>query len=515
MLKAIRKWFTRSIPSDSKSTELTKLLGGVPSDSGEIVNSQTVWRIPEVTNAIRLISNEAARCDLWPYKQLEDGGKIIDRKCPAYPLLTLKPNDWQSCFDFLSTLIASAAWSGNGYGLIKRDAFADPVSLHNLESEKTSPIFEYTDGILSGVWYAYQSDGQTFIYPSEDVIHIKNFSPINGMEGLSLIDNMKGVLGLSIAQVKYASIVMKHGSHINKVLKIPGWVKQEHKEELHRTMQNLHAGVDNAGRLAVLMGGCELESFPTSNEDLQWLQGREFSLIDVANATGLPVSFLNGKGFVAYNSLQQDDLNLLNHTLDAWLTRLELELTLKLIKNRNHKSCFIEFDRSSLLATDPAYAEMQTKLYHAEAISWEEMRGRLNLSKQRNGQFVRPANIVNADLADEKQNKELESPEPQPVIETPQPIEEEETSEQDTTLERAIKLTESNLERIKNRWIKSGGKLDKHDEIIRSSLPDLDCELVLNELKNYEEELNDVLPEQRAEVLNQWNIKETAKQLWR
>lgn len=376
-----------------RSPTLDNLLGSLPSYSGERVSVDSVFGLPAFTQAVRIISTACARCDAYCYRKSDDGGREIDENSPAHTLLTRKANPWQTYFNFRQTLVANAIWSGDGFALIERDDLFNPIALYNLDSRATYPIIEYTEGKLTALWYGVNTDQGELVIPADDIIHIKNIALHTGIEGMSLIDSLRTVLGLSLAVQKWGAIYFKHGAHINKVLKIPGWLTQEQQQQLRDSIGSGHAGIENAHKLAVLMGGSELETYPINNEDGQWLQSREFSLIDCANCVGLPVSFLNGKGFTSYSSLEQDSLNLLNYTLDAWLTSFECELSCKLIKSRSQGRCQISFDRNSLFATDPAFIDLQIRKYHAGAISWQELRQRLNLSTSKAGDFIAPLNL--------------------------------------------------------------------------------------------------------------------------
>lgn len=488
-----------------RNPSLEQLLNVPASESSVRVTSSSVFGIPAFTQAVRLISTAVARCNAFPYKKDADGGRTIDEASPAFPLLTRKANAWQTYYNFRQTIVANAIWSGDGYGYIERDPLANPVALYNLDSRQTYPIVELTDGRISNLFYGVNTSQGQVVLQSDDVVHIKNISLHTGTEGLSLVDSLRTVLGLSLAVQKWGALYFKNGSHISRVLKIPGWLSKEKQLELRESLTDLHQGLSNSHRLAVLMGGSELQTFPTTNEEAQFISSRQFSLIDVANAVGISATFLNSGTSSSFASLIQESLNFLNLTLDAWLTQIEVEFTCKLIKARDQDK-FIEFDRSSLFASDPSYIDSAMRMYQSEAISWEELRQRLRLSTKRTGQFIRPANLIDAD-----EEPEQEKPEPQPQ---PQPEPEQEA---DDIKRKAERLTEAALDRLKQRLakaVKTDPDLSKHSDIIRSALMGLDAEQVIAELDTFQEELYEVLPEQRGEVIARWNIEETSQALW-
>ena len=499
-----------ALTSLSNKELLTELFGGVKSESGEPINSNTVFALPAFLNGVRLIASSIARADCIVYK---DESKGPDKGHPAYSLLTRKANTFSTYFQFMQALVSSACWSGDGYAYIERDGMGEPIALHNLDSRETYPVVEYTEGRVSNMWYAV-GDGANLV-PPDDVLHIQNLALHQGVQGLSIVDQLKTVLGLAVANYKYGAIYFKHGAHINKVLKVPGWLTKEQQEQLRQSVAALHQGVQNAHRLAVLMGGAELDSTPVSNEDAQWLESREASLIDIANILGLPATKLGARGSISYGSLEQDNLAVLSDTYDAWFTGIEAELSVKLLRP-SEKAKFISFDRDSLFLTDPSYAKAQADKFHAGGLSWEEYRAKLKLPAKRGDKdiYLMPSNLT-ALLDPTKEEEPQAPPLPQPQ-EQPQEPQEEPQGEEDTEhTQRAIKLTVAALERIRGRIVKSPKPVRDHEAIIRETLAGVDADMVLQELDNFDEELGAVLPEQRQEVMSKWNIHETAKRLWK
>lgn len=495
---------------------------GIESDSGERVTMERAMGLPAVLNAVRIISTSAARTDCFPFIQLEGGGSEIDKGHPVYSLLTSKANPFTTSYSWMQTWVANAALSGNGYSLVIRDQESfDPVALYNLDSRQVYQFTEWENGQLVNVWYNVTVEGQNFQVPADDILHIKNISLHTGTTGLSFIQVLQNNLGLHLAVQKYGTIFFRHGQHINKVLKIPGWLTEEQRNELRESMIGLHGGLNNAHKLAVLMGGSELESLPISNEEAQWLESRDFSLIDLANFSGVPVSFLNGKGHTSYGSIEQDGKNLALWGMDPWFTNVAAELSSKLLKPRELQTHYIDFDRDSLFSSDPAYQDTLIDQYIKGGISFEYMQSKLNRPTKREGFYLLPSGAQPLDVVLAQAEKALSEPAPQQ-----QPQQEPEETKEETVEvqrsevdERAVRLTTAVLDRLKKRITKSIEKgdtqLSDHFDIVRSSLDGLNSELAIERLNRMQAELDAVLAEQRNEVIERWDTKETAAELWK
>ncbi|WP_425399653.1 phage portal protein [Aeoliella sp.] len=507
--------------TNNSSDELINLFAGPRSETGEIVSPTTVSGIPALLQAVRIIADSCGRCTVKPYRVLDDGGRVEDENNPVHDLLSHKANPFRNSFSVIHNLVAQTIIHGKGFLYIDRDDVGTPIGLYNLPSADTYTITEYDNGRLTAIWYGLNSeDGKQYVFPAEDIIHINSVNFTTGVEGLSLIDNCKTVLGLSIAQTKYASILFKHGSHIHKVLKVPFWLSPEQAEETKATLAAWHTGVTNAHKLAVIQGGMDLVSMPESATDgMQLLESRNFSLIDLANVVGLPVCFLQGQGMTSYSSLEQMNLALLNLCLDAWLTQLEIEFCNKLIKPRMKKRCFIEFDRDSLFASDPSYKQMLITQFQAGAISWEELRQKINRTTDPGSMhFVSPANLTELFKEPEPTQPVDDQPTEEVVDDQEETVEEPVEETEDQTVERAKALTIATLDRLKARIIKSMAKdgiLQKHFGVCRDALPGMATPL-LDLLESIADEINSVLPEYRQQIIEEkWISQEIANQIWK
>lgn len=486
----------RSITNVGDTEAILKLFNAAPSLSGESVDSESVYGIPAFLNGSRLISQSTARipCHVIALGDNNSRDKAYDH--PAYDLLNFKANSFQTSFTVRQAIVNNAIWSGNGYGLIERQGII-PTAIYPLDSRQVYVIYEQDEyGKLIGLYYGVNANGEQVIIPEADMIHIKNVALHNGIEGLSIVDALKQTLGLQIAITKFKAIYYKQGSHINRVLKIPGWLTEEQAEQLRNSMASLHQGVSQAHRLAILMGGADLQTLPVSAEEMELAASAELGLNDIAGILSIPVSLLGGRNSISYGSLEQDQLFLLSYTLDPWLVNLETEFSTKLLRPSERRNYLIEHERKALLRADTT-AEINNLInqYNQGLLSWEEVRTYLSKSTIKEGTF-----------------KGLPEPKPEPEPQPEQMPEPQHDQNMQDQMERAIRLTEATLNRIKTRLVKNGKPLQEQVEVIRESLPDF-ADTVIADLDT--EELKQVLPEQRAEVYNRWNTAKLAKSLWK
>jgi HK97 family phage portal protein len=502
------------ITQQGNSELLSELFGAVQSPSGERVNSETVFALPAFLNGVRLIASSIARADCHIYKSLPDGGRVIDDRHYVNDLLCRMPNHWQTYFSFMQTLVSNALWSGNGYAYIERDEMGLGLGLYLLDPRDVYTVTEISEGRIANLYYVINSPEGQIPLLSDDVIHIKNISRYHGVDGISIVDQLRMVLGKALAIHKFASLYFRQGQHYDRILKIPGWLNQEQQDQLRQSMATNHGGLSKSHSLSVLMGGTDMTTLPVSAEDMQLIEASSATITDIANILGIPGTKLGDRGAISYGSLEQDNLSALSDTYDSWFTQIEAELTCKLLRHHERKKN-VSFDRNSLFVTDPSYARSQAELHERGAISWQELRRRLKLTTDSDGRFIIQSGFA---VFDPKENKPPEPPAPvEPTDDAPV----DDTASEDVTddtAERARMLTLSSLKRIQKRIAKSveAGKteLSDHLNIIRDNLAGSDITPVLDDLLTMQDEINSVLPEQQKEVIERWNIEQLAHKLF-
>ena len=99
---------------------------------------------------------------------------------------------------------------------------------------------------------------------------------------------------------------------------------------MKRDWEARHRGPQASSRIALLEEGLEYQSVGIPPEDAQFLETREFQVIEVCRWFNLPPHKLRDMSAASYNSLEQEQLSFVTETLTPWLERVEAELNWKL-----------------------------------------------------------------------------------------------------------------------------------------------------------------------------------------
>ncbi len=319
-------------------------LGGEPASSGVRITRETALTFSPWWRGVNVLSNGVGKLPLYVYRTLPQG-KERDTSHPAYYPLRRKPNSLMVAFHFKKLLTAHALQSGNGYAYISRDGAGRPLELLPLDPDTTVPVRE-----AGTVRYLIQVSGEPRKLAADEVFHIKGFNH-DGLTGYSVFDKAREDLGLGIGSRKFGSKFFANNARPNVALEIPGRYDEKQEQSIRGAWERAHSGIDNAHRLALLWGGSKLSTFSINAREAQLLETREFSVRDIANWLGLPAHKLGDTTRTSYGSLEQENQDYLDDSLDPWLVAWEEEAWDKLFTEEEKRADrhAVEFDRQQLI----------------------------------------------------------------------------------------------------------------------------------------------------------------------
>jgi len=396
----IAEAFARSLENPSTSLAdpaewLYDALGAGKSASGVNVSQKAALGYSPVWRAVSLISGDVAKLPQFIYRR-EGDGKVRAPEHPAYRMLRYKPCPEMTAFVFKRRLQCQAILRGNGYAYIQRRGDGAPLELWPLDAATTYPV-----RVNGALWYVTGAGGDESKLPARDVLHIRG--PGDGLEGWSLIRYARESLGLGIAARKYGAVFFANNARPSFVLEHPGVLGAEAQTNLRRSWVEMHAGLDEAHKPAILEEGMKINAYSTSNEDAQFLQTRQFEIREVANWTGVPPHKLGDTTRTAFASLEQENQSYLNDAVDPWLTVWDTECWDKLLTEpqKARDTHVIEHMRQALVRADikarGAYYRMA--LGGAPWMTRNEVRGLENLNPSDDpaaSEFLDPLNMTGA-----------------------------------------------------------------------------------------------------------------------
>ena len=120
-------------------------------------------------------------------------------------------------------------------------------------------------------------------------------------------------------------------------------------DNLRNSWNGYYQGPQNANSIGFLEEGMEWQTTQISPEDAEFLQTRQFGVLDVALIFGVPPHKLGDYSQSHLTNIEESNLNYIVTTLTYWAKVIESELNWKLLTRRDRKKWVILHDFTSLL----------------------------------------------------------------------------------------------------------------------------------------------------------------------
>lgn len=268
--------------------------GGFWRDWGEEGNPSGVSVTPEsslqtvaVMRCVKLIAGVAASL---PIDVIERVGDRREKR-PNHPvekLLDYAPNPEMTAFNLRFAMWAHYLLWGNAYCL-KATVGSRTVALWPLNPA----LVNVTRNDNGDLVYDYLSPktGERIRYESSQIVHVRNFT-LDGINGLSAIQQAALAVGLNQAAEKSSAAMMRRGPKQSVVMEIPVQLSNEAREAIRKAWMETNAGYENAGALAIAEAGTKIQPLSMPAGDIQLLEQMGASDEKMAMIFGVPPSMI-------------------------------------------------------------------------------------------------------------------------------------------------------------------------------------------------------------------------------
>jgi len=391
MLTRLRQWWgsRRSTLRDPQAW-LKDVLAGDGTHAGIHASEESALKYTAVYACVRVLSESVAGLPLHLYRRDGDARERATDH-PLYEVLHLRPNAFQSSFEFRRLLMTWLLTWGNAYCEIVRDdagQIAELLPLHpsrmRLKAENGRIAYEYLP-----------PQGEKVTLPFERVLHLKGLST-DGWTGLSPIAMARQSIGLSLAAERFGAAYFGAGSRVGGILKFAHATTAKQVAAIREQWEAAFTGVDAFHRVAILDGELDFIPLEISNEDAQFLESRRFGIEDIARIYRVPPHKIADLSRANYSNVDAMERAFVNDSLMPWTINLEQAMTLKLLGPRQRSVYFIEHDLNGLLRGDheSRMRAYQTAIY-AGIFSPNDVRRLENLPPRPDGDlYLQPTNLV-------------------------------------------------------------------------------------------------------------------------
>lgn len=318
--------------------------------TGVVVTTDRALQITAVFAAVRILAESLASLPLIMYRRLDDGGKEREMDHPLYEVLHNQANPLMSSFQFRETMMGHVCLWGNAYAEIESDGAGRIRALYPLRPDRVDA--RVVDGKL---WYRVELpgrfEGEQIVLPQEKIFHVRGLGS-DGITGYSPIRMARNALGLAAATEEFGSQFFGNGAKPGGVLEHPGLLGDDAYRRLRTSWEEMHQGLDNAHRIAILEEGMKYSQIGIPPEDAQFLETRKFQVTEIARIFRIPPHMLADLDRATFGNIEQQSLEFVIYTLRPWLVRWEQEIYRSLLTESERKTFFAEFLVDGLLRGD-------------------------------------------------------------------------------------------------------------------------------------------------------------------
>ena len=311
-----------------------QLYGGRKSSSGKTVNIETATQVSAVFANLRLLGNGMAQVPLKLMQETADGKKRQPAKNhPLYKLMAVKPNRWQTSFQWRQMMSWHVELCGNHY------SFQSKLNGKVVELFPFLPNQVEEQDLSRGV-YQYKvtlPNAEPVIIPAGDMLHIRGPS-WDGHSGLDILKAARDAIGLSIAAEESAGSLHKNGIQPSGVYTVDGKLTSQQHNDLQTWISEHYSGPDNKGLPLILDRAAKWSSMQMTGVDAQALETRNHQIEEVCRFFGtMPIMVGYSDKTATYASAEQMFLAHLVHALAPRWENIEQVLNAQLLTEREQE----------------------------------------------------------------------------------------------------------------------------------------------------------------------------------
>lgn len=373
--RALADWSLRAASYWYDKAEWGSIFGGQPTQSGLTVTPDSALTLTSAYACINVVSTDFAGLPCKIFRRRRDGlGADEVRDTELAGVLGVTPDGETTPMRARQALMGHVLGWGNSYQEIETNRNGRVIGLHLLDP-RTVPEREPKSKRLQ---YRLTTGGT--LAPTK-VLHLAGLG-FDGLKGYSPVEQAREAIALGKAAELFGAGFFGRGARPSGVITTPQVLKESALKNLRASFEALHAGHQNAGRVAILEQGMEYKPISLSPEDAQFLQTRQFQTLEICRIYRVPPHKIADLSEAHLSNIEAANIDYLSTVLAPWCEQYEQVANLRLLTaDERAQGYYIEHVLAALLRGDMrARAEFYRSLEQLGAISPNEIRARENLN---------------------------------------------------------------------------------------------------------------------------------------
>jgi HK97 family phage portal protein len=311
--------------------------GGPNSAAGMLVNPDRAMTLSAVYACLKVLGEDTSTLPFDVFRRTGADAKEPVPSHPLYDLIHDQPNPDQTAQEWREEMTVHAAARGAGYSRIipGRRGFVDQLV--------TIPPETIRQESLPGGDYRYRirnAEGREEVVLKDEVFELRGFLR------MSVVGLARETIGSALAAEQFAGATWRNGAKPSGVLKHKGTLSAGAQERLRGSFDQRHAGANNGGRPIVLEEGMDWAQVQISNEDMQFIESRYFSIEEVCRWFRMQPHKIAHLLRATFSNIEEQNIEHGSDTIRPWCVRWEQAVKRQLLLGGQY---FAEHNMDALL----------------------------------------------------------------------------------------------------------------------------------------------------------------------
>ena len=308
--------------------------------AGVVVTDKTALQVSTVLACVKTIADGCATPDLHVYREIDDGTRQRATNIPEYRLLSRRPNEWQTSFEWRRQMTIHAALTGAGLsikvkGLNGRVKELIPVMPGQWDVQRNSRY-----GLVYKCWDQFGVIGE---FKPDDVFLLNNLQ-WDWVKPMNAVTLARAAIGLAMATERSQSAMHANGLRPSGTYSVEGNLNAEQHERLAAFLKR-KSGPDNTGTPLILDRAAKWFNTSISGVDAQHVETRRLQIEEICRAYGVfPIMVGHSDKSATFASSEAFFSAHVKHTLAPW-----------------HRAWTQRIDEMLLDGSGPLFAEFDTR----------------------------------------------------------------------------------------------------------------------------------------------------------
>ena len=343
--------------------QIATLIDGGARIGDAVVNANTAMQVSTVLACVKVIADGCATPDLHVYRETDAGTRQKATNIPEYRLLSRRPNEWQTSFEWRRQMTLHAALTGA--------ALSIKVRGDNRRVRELIPIppgnWEIVRKSRYDLSYRCRDEfGMIGEFPREDVFILNNLQ-WDWAKHLNAVHLAATAIGLAITTEKSQAAMHRNGLRASGTYSVEGSLTEGQHARLSSFIKKNYAGAENTGMPLILDRSAKWLNMSQTGVDAQHVETRRLQIEEICRTYGVfPIMVGHSDKTATFASSEAFFSAHVKHTLAPW-----------------HKAWTQALDEMLLDGSGPLYAGFDTRYLMAgstvDRAQWARAMGDLGI----------------------------------------------------------------------------------------------------------------------------------------